>query len=401
MEVFLFIPLFIMLDSAFFEQVFWGNTVKAYCLFGGILLFGLIFKRIFSKLLSKLLFRLFRSFSQQSHDAAFVSLLVKPIETFILLATLYLSINQLKHPLELAIFHYSKLVGKTKEAIPVSIGDCIDRIFLFMIILSVFWIILRIIDFISHVLLFKASLTHNKSDDQLVPFLKELFKTLVIFIGFFTLLGFVFEVNVLTLITGLGIGGIAIALAAKESLENLIGSFTIFLDKPFVVGDLVKVDGVEGTVEKVGFRSTRIRTAEKTMATIPNRGMIDGVLENLSLRDSRKVNFIIGLTYETTAESVKNIISEIKAYINQRPGTVDVHASFKSFGDSALNIEVNYFITNLDFNEFLRIRQEINLEIMDIVMRNKSGFAYPTQRLISDRPINNDHEKEVGNDATD
>lgn len=390
-----------MLDSAFFEQVFWGNTVKAYCLFGGILLFGLIFKRIFSKLLSKLLFRLFRSFSQQSHDAAFVSLLVKPIETFILLATLYLSINQLKHPLEVAIFHYSKLVGKTKEAIPVSIGDCVDRIFLFMIILSVFWIVLRIIDFISHVLLFKASLTQNKSDDQLVPFLKELFKTLVIFIGFFTLLGFVFEVNVLTLITGLGIGGIAIALAAKESLENLIGSFTIFLDKPFVVGDLVKVDGVEGTVVKVGFRSTRIRTAEKTMATIPNRGMIDGVLENLSLRDSRKVNFIIGLTYETTAESVKNIISEIEAYINQRPGTVDVHASFKSFGDSALNIEINYFITNLDFNEFLRIRQEINLEVMDIVMRNKSDFAYPTQRLISDRPINNDHEKEVGNDAID
>jgi MscS family membrane protein len=390
-----------MLDSAFFEQVFWGNTVKAYCLFGGILLFGLIFKRIFSKLLSKLLFRLFRSFSQQSHDAAFVSLLVKPIETFILLATLYLSINQLKHPLEVAIFHYSKLVGKTKEAIPVSIGDCVDRIFLFMIILSVFWIILRIIDFISHVLLFKASLTHNKSDDQLVPFLKELFKTLVIFIGFFTLLGFVFEVNVLTLITGLGIGGIAIALAAKESLENLIGSFTIFLDKPFVVGDLVKVDGVEGTVEKVGFRSTRIRTAEKTMATIPNRGMIDGVLENLSLRNLRKVSFVIGLTYETTADSVRKIVADVEGYINQHEGTAEGIASFKSFGDSGLNIEITYFVTILDHAEFSKIRQEINLEIMDIVIRNKSDFAYPTQRLISDRPLNDDHEKEVGNDAID
>lgn len=401
MEVFLFIPLFYMFDSAFFEQVFWGNTVKAYCLFGGILLFGLIFKRIVSKLLSKLLFRLFKSFSQQSHDEAFVALLVKPIETFILLATLYLSINQLKHPLEVAIFHYSKLVGKTKEAIPVSIGDCIDRIFLFMIILSVFWIILRIIDFISHVLLFKASLTHNKSDDQLVPFLKELFKTIVIFIGFFTLLGFVFEVNVLTLITGLGIGGIAIALAAKESLENLIGSFTIFLDKPFVVGDLVKVDGVEGTVEKVGFRSTRIRTSEKTMATIPNSGMIDGVLENLSLRNLRKVAFIIGLTYETNAESVKKIVAEIEDYINQREGTADGSASFKSFGDSGLNIEISYFVTILDNAQFLKIRQEINLEIMDIIVRNKSDFAYPTQRLISDRPLNDDHEKEVGNDATD
>ena len=391
-----------MLDSAFFDQVFWGNTVKAYFLFGGILFLGLVFKNIVSKLLSRLLFKLFRNFSNQSHNDAFVALLVKPIEVFILLTTLYLSINQLKHPLEVAVFHYSKLIGKVKELIPVTIGDCIDRIFLFGIILSIFWIILRIIDFISHVLLYKASLTDNKSDDQLVPFLKELFKTIVIFIGFFTLLGFVFEVNVLTLITGLGIGGIAIALAAKESLENLIGSFTIFLDKPFTVGDLVKVDGVEGTVEKVGFRSTRIRTSEKTMATIPNRGMIDGVLENLSLRNSRKVSFIIGLTYETNSESLRKIITEIESYINNHQGTSDDgNASFKSFGDSGLNVEVNYFVTVLDYAEFLKIRQEINLEIMDIVIRNKSDFAYPTQRLISDRPAPPGDKEEVGNDAMD
>jgi len=391
-----------MLDAAFFEQVFWGNTVKSYCLFAAILFLGIILKRVISKLLSKLLFKLFKNFSQQSHDDTFVALLVKPIEVFIQLTTLYLAINQLNHPLEVAILHYRKLVGKVKISIPVSLGDCIDRIFLFMIILSVFWIILRIIDFISHVLLIKASLTQNKSDDQLVPFLKELFKTLVIFIGFFTLLGFVFEVNVLTLITGLGIGGIAIALAAKESLENLIGSFTIFLDKPFVVGDLVKVDGVEGTVEKVGFRSTRIRTSERTMATIPNRGMIDGVLENLSLRNSRKVNFTIGLTYETTADSVRRIVTEIEAYINTHEGTSgDGTASFKSFGDSGLIVEINYFVTILNNDIFLDIRQEINLEIMDIVMRNQSDFAYPTQRLISDRPMAPDAEKEVGNDATD
>lgn len=391
-----------MLDSAFFDQIFWGNTVKAYFLFGGILFLGLIFKRIVSRLLSRLLFKLFSSFSSQSHNDAFVALLIRPIEVFILLTTLYLSINQLKHPLEVAVFHYSKLVGKVKEQIPVTIGDCIDRIFLFMIILSIFWIILRIIDFISHVLLYKASLTDDKADDQLVPFLKELFKTIVIFIGFFTLLGFVFEVNVLTLITGLGIGGIAIALAAKESLENLIGSFTIFLDKPFTVGDLVKVDGVEGTVEKVGFRSTRIRTSEKTMATIPNRGMIDGVLENLSLRNSRKVSFIIGLTYETNSTSLRKIITEIESYINNHKGTSDDgNASFKSFGDSGLNVEVNYFVTELNYNQFLQIRQEINLEIMDIVMRNKSDFAYPTQRLISDRTIAQGDNTEVGNDTTD
>ncbi|WP_316802441.1 mechanosensitive ion channel family protein [Pedobacter nototheniae] len=390
-----------MMNSEFFNQVFWGNNIRAYFLFGTILLLGLIFRRIVSKLLSKLLFKLFKSFSQQAHDDTFVSLLLKPIEVFILFSTLYLSINQLKHPLEVTVFHYGKLVGKVKEQIPVSIGDCIDRIFLFLIILSIFWIILRIIDFISHVLLYKASLTESKSDDQLVPFLKELFKTIVVFIGFFTLLGFVFEVNVLTLITGLGIGGIAIALAAKESLENLIGSFTIFLDKPFTVGDLVKVDGVEGTVEKVGFRSTLIRTTEKTMATIPNKGMIDGVLENMSLRNFRRVKFSFGITYETDAPTIKKIVEEIRTYIRQHPDTSDDgNAYFEGFGDSSLNIEVIYFVSITAYNDYLAIKQEINFKIMEIVMSNKSDFAYPTQRLISDQsaPVS---DKVPGNDATD
>ncbi|MBC6110201.1 mechanosensitive ion channel family protein [Pedobacter fastidiosus] len=390
-----------MLDAAFFDQIFWGNTIKAYFLFGGILLVGLIFRRLVSKLLSKLLFTLFKSFSQQAHDDTFVGLLLKPIEVFMLFTTLYLSINQLKHPLEVSVFHYHKIVGKVKEAIPVTIGECIDRIFLFLIILSIFWIILRIIDFISHVLLFKASLTESKSDDQLVPFLKELFKTVIVFIGFFTLLGFVFEVNVLTLITGLGIGGIAIALAAKESLENLIGSFTIFLDKPFVVGDLVKVDGVEGTVEKVGFRSTLIRTTEKTMATIPNKGMIDGVLENMSLRNFRRVKFSFGITYETNAETIKKIVDEIRTFIRAHEDTSDDgNAYFEGFGDSSLNIEVIYFVSITAYNDYLSIKQEINFKIMEIVMRNKSDFAYPTQRLISDKATPAG-DKEVGNDTTD
>ncbi len=388
-----------MFNSEFLAQVFWGNSVKAYCLFVFILLTGLIFRKLVSKLLSKLLFKLFKSFSQQVHDGTFVGLLLKPIENLILLVALYFSINQLKYPLIVTAFHYRKIIGNVKTAIPVSIGECIDRIFLFLIILSIFWIALRIIDFISHVLMYKASLTKSKADDQLVPFLKELFKTVLVFIGFFTLLGFVFEVNVLTLITGLGIGGIAIALAAKESLENLLGSFTIFLDKPFVVGDLVKVDGVEGTVEKVGFRSTLIRTTEKTMATIPNKGMIDGVLENLSLRNFRRVKFSFGITYETDAKTVRKIVDEIKAYIRAHHNTSDDgNAYFEGFGTSSLNIEVIYFVSLTEYADYLSIKQEINFKIMEIVMLNKSDFAYPTQRLISDNAIK---EKPVGNDATD
>lgn len=378
---------FYMLNTPFFEQVFWGNTVRNYCLFFGILLVGLIFRKLISKLLSKVFLKLFRNFAAQSHDGAFVALLLKPLQLFLLLATLFLASNQLRYPMNVVLFHHHKLVGKTDIAIPVTIGQGINRIFLFLIIVSVFWIVLRIIDFISHVFIFKASATESKTETQLIPFLKELFKALIVSVAFFTLMGFVFEVNVLTLITGLGIGGIAIALAAKESLENLLGSFTIFLDKPFVVGDLVKVDNVEGVIERVGFRSTWIRTVDKTMVTIPNKGMIDGVLENMSLRNIRRVKFTVGVTYETPKDQVEKIVETIKAFLFGHADTNDDGiVYFDGFGASSLDIVIIYYITELDFGKYVLIKQEINYKIMDIVLGNKSDFAYPTQRLITTAP---------------
>jgi len=366
------------MDSQFFEQIFWGNTLRAYFMFGGIILLGLLFKRIVSRFLSQLLFKLFKKFADEVRIETFVALLLKPIEFFISVSSLYLAINQLKHPLEVIIFHYTK--AKVVEGF--TLGELLDKIFLFLIILSVFWIFLRIIDFVAHVFMCKAAKSENRADDQLVPFLKELFKFIVYFIGFFVLLGYVFEVNALSLITGLGIGGIAIALAAKESLENLIGSFTIFIDKPFTVGDLVKVDGVEGTIEKVGFRSTVLRSTDKTTIIIPNRAMIDGVLENLTRRNYRRVKFNIGITYETKAEVLKEVIAEINNFITANPHTSDSTVTFDSFADSALTIQVLYLVENIDYNEYLKIKEEINFKIVELVNQYESEFAYPTQRTV-------------------
>ncbi|MEQ7798317.1 mechanosensitive ion channel domain-containing protein [Pedobacter sp. ASV1-7] len=366
------------MDNQFFEQIFWGNTIKQYCIFVVVILLGLLFKRLVSRFFSLALFKVFKKFAEDIRGETFVSLLIKPIESFITFCTIYIAINNLTHPLNHVLWHRSK----TKAA--VTIGDFLDKIFLFLIILSIFWIILRIIDFIAFVLKHKASITNNKADDQLVPFLKELTKTLICFLGFFVLLGFVFEVNVLTLITGLGIGGIAIALAAKESLENLIGSFTIFLDKPFTVGDVVKVDGIEGTIEKVGFRSTWLISPDKTTIVIPNRAMIDGVLENVTLRNYRRVNFHVGIVYETDSADIKKIIKAIGDFLTAHPDTKDGYATFDSFGDSALNIQVVYLVNNMDFNKYVRIKEEINFKLIEIVKMYRSDFAYPTQRSISD-----------------
>lgn len=365
-----------MMNQQFFKQIFWGNTVQQYVVFVGVVLLGLLFKRVVSRLVSLALFKVFRKFADEVRGETFVALLIKPIESFITFCTIYIAINNLTYPLNIILWQ------RVKTKTEITIGDCLDKIFLFLIILSVFWIILRIIDFIAFVLKHKASITNNKANDQLVPFLKELTKTLICFMGFFVLLGFVFEINVLTLITGLGIGGIAIALAAKESLENLIGSFTIFLDKPFTVGDVVKVDGIEGTIEKVGFRSTWLVSPDKTTIVIPNRAMIDGVLENVTLRDYRRVNFSIGITYETKREDIKLILAAIEEVLEQHPDTKDGYATFDNFGDFALNIQVIYLVANMDHRKYVGVKEEINFKLMEIVEQYRSGFAYPTQRSV-------------------
>ncbi|MXV49835.1 mechanosensitive ion channel [Pedobacter sp. HMF7647] len=361
--------------SAYLNTTFLGNEIKNYVLFALIIIAGLTFKRLVSRLLSKLLLKLFGKFGSSVNAEVFINLLIKPLEILILLTALYLSINQLDYPLDEVIF--------SRRDTHIKLIDVVDKVFLFFIIITLFWVLLRIIDFISHVFAYKASLTESKADDQVVSFLKELSKIITGIIGVFVIMGSVFDLNVATIIAGLGIGGIAIALAAKESLENLLGSFTIFMDRPFVVGDLIRVDSIEGTVEKVGFRSTKLRTTDKTIVTLPNKKMIDGALENMTLRNYRRVKFNIGLTYDTKPETLRKINNEISDYINQRELTNnDVTVIFESFGDWSLNLQVLYLVEMMDFNEYLKIREEINYKIMEIVQANGADFAYPTSKVI-------------------
>jgi MscS family membrane protein len=308
---------------------------------------------------------------------------VKPVEFFISLWLIYLAVNQLTYPLNESIYTRKTVVDKIEIIKTITIIQVVDKLFLLLMIISLFWIALRIVDFIAHVFAYRASLTESKEDDQLVPFVKELIKITTVTFGFFVTLGYVFEINVLTLITGLGIGGIAIALAAKESLENLLGSFTIFVDKPFIVGDFVKVNGIEGTVEKVGFRSTRIRTAEKSLVTMPNKKMIDTPLENMTVRNYRRIKFNIGLTYNTPVEEIKAIAHQITSYIDTHPKTNnDAIVTFENFGTSSLDLQVLYYIEMMDYNPYLKVKEEINFKIIEIVQQSQGDFAFPTQTVI-------------------
>ncbi len=365
------------------NEVVFGNTLKSYVLFVGILVLGLILKNLFSRIISKLLFSVFKRFYTESNPVKFLELLLSPIKFLITLMVLYLAINQLDYPINEIIFRRVAYVDKVQKLYTITLTEVLDKVFIFLIILAALQIILRIVDFIAHVFQYKASLTSSKLDDQMVPFLKELSKIVIIVISVFVMMGSVFNLNVLTIVAGLGIGGLAIALAAQDTLQNLLGSFTIFADKPFIVGDLIRVAGYDAVVEKVGFRSTLLRTLDKTLVIIPNKKMIDSPVENLTLRNLRRVEFSIGLTYDTRSDVMKSIAEDIKNYIDKDVNTSnDTIVIFDTFNNSSLDIKILYYIQIVEYDQYMKIKNDINYKVMEIVQNRKAQFAFPTSTVI-------------------
>lgn len=361
--------------SDFLKLTFIGNSVESYCWFVGIILAGLIFQRFFSKLLTLFVFKFLQKYSTDVGYAQLLVLLKKPMGIFIMLIIFYLAFDRLQFSPEWNLVPVEKF----------GLRMVLYRLFQISIVFSITWIFLRVIDFFGLILMHRASLTQSKTDDQFVPFIKETIKVIVIIFSIFFVLGAIFELNVASLIAGLGIGGLAIALAAKESLENLIGSFTIFLDKPFIIGDSIKIGAVEGQVENIGFRSTRIRTLEKSFVTIPNKKLVDNELDNLSLRSQRRVSFNIGLSYETRSEQFKNIIADIQKFIENHPQIAkgETHVRLNSFDSSAMNIMVLYFVDRTEYNVYLDVHEEINYKIIEIVEKYGSSFAHLTPALLA------------------
>jgi MscS family membrane protein len=352
----------------FIKIVFIGNSIENYCWFLGIILAGLIFQHLLSKLLTLFVFKVLQKYSIDIGYDKMLALLKKPMRIFILLIVFYLAFDRLEFPSSWNLLTIEKF----------GLRMLLYRSFQIALVISITWIFLRIIDFFGLVLTHRASLIQSKTDNHFVPFIKETIKVIVIIFSIFFLLGAIFELNVASLIAGLGIGGLAIALAAKESLENLIGSFAIFLDKPFVIGDTIKIAGIEGQVENIGFRSTRIRTLEKSLVTIPNKKLVDNELDNLSHRKERRVNFNIGLSFETKPDQFKNIITDIQKIIENHPHVSknETQVRLNSFDSNSINIMILYFVDGLGLNMHLDIREEINYKIIEIVGKYGAVFAF-------------------------
>ena len=353
----------------FLNYEFFGNSITNYIYFLTSFLVGLLLIIPFRLVISKLLFRLFGKDNSENDNKKFNSLLKKPLQYFLTLLVLYFSVQFISLP---------DFLNSTEEG-ALNLAKYFDKGFNFFLLVTIFWTINRSIDFLGYKLKNKALETESKVDDQLIPFAIDIAKVLTIVLGVVMILGNVFDVNVTALVTGLGIGGVAFALASKESLENLLGSFTIFFDKPFTVGDIVTLGGVTGIVEKVGFRSTRIRTFDKSVVTVPNKNIISTELDNLGARPVRRVKFNIGLTYDTSVENIKNIVDDIQKLIDDHPMTnQEGKVRFLNFGASSLDIMVLYYVDSPDWEVLIDAQQKINFQIIDIVNKYKCEFAFPS-----------------------
>jgi MscS family membrane protein len=341
-----------------------------------ILGFGLLLRRYLSDFITKILYRFIR------HDGVSIytciSLLRKPVNFLITLIIIYLAFSFLKFPKSwnipsVEVFGLRMVLSKTFQG---------------LVILAFAQIIAALVKFIALIFQEKANITDSKMDDQLVSFFRDLSIVLVFVFAFLTLLGSVFGVNVGTFVAGLGIGGLAIALAARETLENLFASFTLFLDLPFVVGDKIQLDKVLGRVEKIGFRSTRVRTDEGSLITVPNRLITAQSLENQSSRLFSGVEFTLKLQTDIAVEAIQEIVSEIQKYIENhkmiyKPDTGVTR--FHGFGDNSLDVIVSYHIDTNSSKKLKEVREEINLKIMDIVKKSKENYINSVDEIIKEK----------------
>ena len=346
-------------------DTFLSNSVKSYLIVLGILLVAFIIKRIISRFFAGLIYTWIVKNNHAELKKAQLHRLVVPIEQFLLFLVAVIALYELHFP-EAWNLHLFKL------SIQQVIESCTKLIFIILLIR----VCLRTLEFIAKILEEKAKITSDQSDDQLVLFFRDFFKVILYIIGALLILHYVFNENIGNLVTSLSIVGAAIALSMRESLENIIASFIIFFDKPFTVGDLVKVNNFTGTIEKIGLRSTRIRTQEKTYISVPNKQMVDTIVDNISLRTERKFEMDIQLSVQTTAVAIGAFADHLRLFIKQQSGVVNAVVVLTDAGKQAHILHAEIFVSmHLDISAFQILRERINLAAIEYANQHQIQFA--------------------------
>lgn len=248
------------------------------------------------------------------------------------------------------------------------------------------WFLWRLIDMAADLVSAPMVRADRRRALAALVFARRSAKTTLCIIAFVAVLDTI-GIDVTTGIAALGLGGLAIALGAQKSIENLVGSLAVIIDQPVRVGDFCKVGDVLGTVEDIGMRSTQVRTNARTVVTIPNGDFASKQIENFSTRDRFLLDPKIGLTYDTSATQMRAVLEAIRRLLNDDPNVIDgARVRFVAYNESSLDIDIFAYIRTYDYAEFLAMREEILLKIMETIADEGASIAFPTRTIVIKTP---------------
>ena len=325
----------------------------------GIFLIFLVFRGIISKVIIKKL-EIISKKTTNKLDDTFVSSLVGPARFL---------------PIVIGFFIASYYMSFSLEG-----REIVDTINRTLITILIFWIIHQIIEPVSYVL---SGLDQLLSRELIGWIIKSL-KILIFILGLAAVLE-LWGIKIGPIIAGLGLFGVAVALGAQDLFKNLISGILVLVEKRFKIGDWISVDGViEGTVEKIGFRSTSIRKFDKSLAIIPNFQFAENAVTNVSETSNWRIRWTITLQYNTTVDQLKKIRDDIEAYINKSEDfnqSLGVAVRIEKFSDSYIDLLVRCFTKSGSWNDWLEVKEKLAIEIKQIVEGNKASFAFPSQSI--------------------
>ncbi|MCG2614453.1 mechanosensitive ion channel family protein [Terrimonas sp. NA20] len=348
------------------DEIWLENTLRSYMIVASVIVLMLLVKKYIAQSVAHLIFQFVKRVWKDVDKRTFTSLVTKPLGMFLVIFVSLATLHKLKFPSVI-----------NADIFNITLKQLLHALGSMVLIISFFRLLLKMIDFIAIILHIRADRLNDTTDNQLIVFFKDFFKVLLSIVGLLMILKFVFGFKIGNVLTGLSIVGAAVALALRESLENLIASFIIFFDKPFSMGDVVKVHNFTGTIEKIGLRSTRIRTDQKTYITVPNKQMVDSITDNLSLRTQRKVEMRLEIGLTTSSAQLDQFINGVRKILDQ-PEVETSTVILSDITPSAFLIVIDYFtgpITQQDFNTVkeqnnfavLRLMEQMNLEISGAV----------------------------------
>lgn len=350
--------------NLFLNMTFFGNTLLQYFIFFGILALSIILGKIAYYVITN-----------------FIKVFTKKTET----VADDMLIEVAEHPAIFLIFIIGFYIAYKYLTLSLEIEKTFFNIVLVMLIFTMTWFFTRLIDgIIKYYLVPFSQKTQTDLDDALIPILRRLSKIVLIFIAAIIVLD-KFGYNVTSLVAGLGIGGLAVALAAQETLSNVFGGITILTDKPFSLGDRVKVAGTEGFVKEIGMRSTKITTLDGSELVVPNSNIAKDIIENVAREKERRVKLVLGVEYNTPTKKLEKAVDIIKKIVLDEKGTKkeECMVFFDEFAESSLNIVVIYWIT--DLKRIFEVKSAINFKIKQAFEKEKIEFAFPTRTIYTKR----------------